>query len=41
MDSPWVRFQFLANIGHFAHLEAPAEVIKALKELLAVNIGSE
>lgn len=36
--SPWVKFKFLDNVGHFIHLEAPNELIAGLKELLAVPL---
>lgn len=35
-NSPWVKFRFLDDVGHFLHLEAGDEVIASLKELLAV-----
>ena len=35
--SPYVKFRFLKNIGHFVHLEATNETINALKELLSVK----
>ena len=35
-SSPWVKFRFLEDVGHFLHLEAGAEVVASLEELLAV-----
>lgn len=40
-NSPWVKFKFLDNVGHFIHLEAPEELIKGLKELLAVPLSPD
>jgi len=36
--SPWVKFRFLEDVGHFPHLEAPQQVIETLTELLSVPV---
>jgi hypothetical protein len=37
-NSPWKKFEFVDNVGHFLHLEAPEKCISTLKELLSINI---
>jgi pimeloyl-ACP methyl ester carboxylesterase len=36
-NSPFVKFSWLKGVGHFVHLEAAAEVIDSLKELLNIR----
>ena len=35
-NSPWVKFRFVPDVGHFLHMEAPGDCISSLQELLNV-----
>lgn len=37
--SSWVKYEVLPEAGHFLHLEAPEEVLRAVKELVAVPLA--
>lgn len=40
-SSPWVKYEVLEEVGHFLHLEAPEQVLKAVKELVDVPIQQD
>jgi hypothetical protein len=36
--SSWVKYEVLPEVGHFVHLEAPEQVLRAVKELVSVPL---
>lgn len=36
-NSPWVKFKFVPNVGHFLHMEAEEDCIAAIRELLSAD----